>query len=386
MKAMPLLRIARCLGRITLVLSLLCAASGFAQVFPTPFGPEVRITSPANHATFYAPVDIPLFAYVSLRIAADPQVPSFGEVTNVEFYAGTIDLGRGLNLGLARVSPSPVYGNFVSASPISRLGNTYCLVWTNVPPGTYALTAVATGDHLNRTSPPVNITVLVSPTNANPLDVVSVVATDPIAIAGTNYWFWRGLTNATPAWTNWPTAPLMWFTNWGPKNALFTVKRIGDVSGSLTVNYSLGGTASNGVDYAALPGYVTFPAGAAFSLIPIVPIDNGASSVIKTVLLRLTPSTNKPPTYAVGFPPCAEALILENWLRPPPAILPDGSFHLTAAGPDGAWFYVQYTTDFLNWTPVSTNQVVQGSIDFADPDAPNNAVRFYQPVPMTGAP
>jgi hypothetical protein len=388
MKAMPLHLIARCVGRMTLLLSLLCAGSGFTQiVYPTPSPPPpVRITSPANHATFFAPVDIPTFAYVSLPISAGATTPTFDSITNVEFYANGMDLGRGLNLGLIRANPTPVYGNFVSATPISPLGHTYCFVWTNVPPGAYALTAVAKGDYLSRTSPPVNIRVLVCPTNPTPLDVVSVTATDPVAIAGTNAWVWRGLTNDLPAWTNWTTTPLQWCTNWGPKNALFTVKRIGDVSSALTVNYSLGGTASNGVDYAALPGYATIPAGASDTLIPVVPIDNGVPNLIKTVLLRLTPSTNKPSAYAVGFPPCAEAIILENWLRPPPAVLPDGSFHLVATGPDGAWFYVEYTTDFLNWSPVCTNQVVQGSIDFVDPDAPNNSTRFYRPVPMTGAP
>ena len=104
---------------------------------------------------------------------------------------------------------------------------------------------------------------------------MSIVATDPIAIAGTNAYVWRGVTNATPSWTNWSSATFQWFTNWGPKNALFTVRRFGDVSSNLNVNYSIGGTASNGVDYAALLGFVTVPAGSAYALIPIVPIDNG---------------------------------------------------------------------------------------------------------------
>jgi hypothetical protein len=164
------------------------------------------------------------------------------------------------------------------------------------------------------------------------------------------------------------------------------VKRFGDASSDLTVNYSIGGTASNGMDYAALPGFVTVPAGSAYALIPIVPIDTGASNVSKTVVLTLTPSTNTPPDYIIGFQPRAAALIWENWLRPPSAVLPDGSFHVTATGPDGAWFCVQYSSDLVNWSPVCTNQVFQGSIDFIDPDAANNASRFYRAVPVANAP
>jgi hypothetical protein len=140
------------------------------------------------------------------------------------------------------------------------------------------------------------------------------------------------------------------------------------------------------VDYAALPGFVTVPAGSAYALIPIVPIDTGTLNVSKTVVLTLTPSTNTPPDYIVGFPPRAAALILENWLRSPSAVLADGSFHVTAPGPDGAWFYVQYSSDLVNWSFVSTNQVFQGSIDFVDPDAPSSASRFYRAVPIANAP
>ena len=95
------------------------------------------------------------------------------------------------------------------------------------------------------------------------------MATDPIAIAGTNaYWTWPGMTNPIPTWTNWPPPHFQAFTNWGPKNALFTVRRFGDVSSNLTVNYNISGSASNGVDYATLTNFVTVPAGEAYALIP----------------------------------------------------------------------------------------------------------------------
>jgi hypothetical protein len=370
-------------GRLILLLFLLSSWRGFAQTPIPPFAaPPVRITSPANHATFYAPVDIPIFAYARLPSLGYP-IPTANSVTNVEFFASAVDLGSGVNLS-ATNRPILLY----KATPsLSLLSSVYCFVWTNAPVGSFALTAVATSSSgLSRTSAPVNITILATATNTNPTDIVSIDAIDPVAIAGTNAYVWRGVTNATPTWTNWSGAVFQWFTNWGPKNATFAVKRLGDASSDLTVNYSIGGTASNGVDYAALPGFVTVPAGSAYALIPIVPIDTGTSNVSKTVVLTLTPSTNTPPDYIIGFPPRAAALIWENWLRPPSAVLPDGSFHVTATGPDGAWFYVQYSTDLVNWSPICTNQVFQGSIDFVDPDAPSSASRFYRAVPVANAP
>jgi hypothetical protein len=359
-------------------------------------GPAVRIISPANHAVFFAPVDIPIFAYVDSHLL---YAPAEVALTNVEFFANGVDLGPGFDLGSTVRPPPPIFANLAAAQPSPRFkGSVFCLVWTNAPAGAYALTAVAQArialnGGLSRTSAPVNITILVSPTNASLPDIVSIVATDPIAIARTNAsWVWPGMTNATPAWTDWPPAQWQNFTNWGPKDAFFTVRRFGDASGSLTVNYSIGGTASNGVDYAALPGTVTIPAGEACALIPIVPIDNGATNFAKTVVLTLTPDTNTPPDYIVGIPPRAVALILDNWPRPRPVplLLPDGSFHLNASGtnggPDGAWFSIQNSSDLQNWTPAAANQVIQGSIDFVDPDAQTNAGGFYRVLQLTNAP
>ena len=43
----------------------------------------------------------------------------------------------------------------------------------------------------------------------------------------------------------------------------FTVARTGPTLTPLTINYGVGGTATNAVDYPALVGFVTIPAGAA---------------------------------------------------------------------------------------------------------------------------
>ncbi|HEY1661220.1 MAG TPA: hypothetical protein VGI03_02275 [Verrucomicrobiae bacterium] len=377
-------------GLLTALAGALVPFRASAQVqdpyFGPTLGPAVRIFSPANHQIFLTPIDVPVLAYTR----------SEATFSNVEFYANGIDLGPGVNLAVANHA---VYKTLASPDVMlpgvmNRLHGLWCFVWTNAPAGAYALTAVASGHELevptislNRTSAPVNITILTPVTPPTPTNDVSIVAVDPIAIADTNAsWIWQGLTNDVPSWTYWP--PIRWgyYTNWGPKAALFTVFRSGDDSTDEVVNYSIGGTASNGVDYAALPGVVTISAGTARAQIPIVPIDSGSNNIAKTVVLALQPSTNSPPDYFVSCHSNAEAIILYRWPRPLPWLLLDGSFHFNSSAPDGAWFALQNSTDLVNWTSLGTNQAFQGSIDFIDPNAPGSPSGFYQIVPLTNAP
>jgi len=361
-------------------------------IFSPSLGAAVRISSPANHARFYTPVDIPLFAYTR----------SEASITNVVFYANGVALGHAVSLASAirPVLPpggltwTPVPGVMVGPNVVTQLGSLWCLVWSNAPAGAYALTAVGEGSPLfsyrpvlSQTSAVVNVTIVSAVSGTNLTDVVTIVATDPVAIAGTNsFWVWPGQTNAVPAWTNWPPVRWSYTTNWGPKSALFTVRRFGAVTAPLTVNYQIGGTASNGVDYALLPGVVNFPAGVAYTLIPIVPVDNGSNNVTKSVVLTLQNATNQPPDYTVGLPSRAAALIRYFWPRPLPRVLPAAGFHVNAAGPDGAWFAIQNASaDLTHWTTVCTNQVFQGSVDFVDP-SPAGSAGFYRILPLTNAP
>jgi len=354
---------------------LAAPATGRAQIIPYPgAGPDIRIISHANHEVFLAPVDIPIFAFVAFA----------GNVTNVEFYADGTDLGPGYSLSASLNPPGVNSPDIFGGPPVFRLNKVYGFYWTNVPTGPHVLKAVATGELiLSRTSNPVNITVLSATNIGTGPRVVSIVAVDPIAIAGSNGWTWPGLTNAAPAWANWPPSAYQIFTNWGPKDALFMVRNRGNTSDVFTVTYNIGGTASNGVDYAMLSGAVTFPPGKSYVLIPIVPIDHGGFYAPKTVILTLTPATNgPPPAYTVGRPACAEAVIIHAWPYPFPWLLPDGSFHLHSTGPDGAWFSIQNSSDMLNWTSLGTNQVINGSIDYTDPNAPDQSNGFYRIVPL----
>ena len=357
---------------------------------PTNAPPAVRINSPTNGQTFFASVVCPPCVTdtppceLPCRLAG-PDIPVYATASassglaSVEFFADGQDLGPGTlefcftPEGTCAGCPPPV------------LTCAYSLVWSNAPVGNHVLAAIATDNSgLSNISAPVSITVLsLPPPPTNRPAVVSIVATDPVAIEGTNCWRWLGVTNSTPTWDNWRGAFLRFFTNCGPKNATFVVRRLGSTNDDLTVLYNIGGTATNGVDYVALPGSIVIPAASRSAMISIVPIDNDPPDLNSTVVLSLAPSTN----YVAGIPRRAAALIVDSNSPPPPfGFIGHHSFHFSEPGPDGAWFHVEYSTNLHDWTSICTNQVVNGSIDFTDPDASADPARFYRVVPNAGPP
>jgi hypothetical protein len=75
----------------------------------------------------------------------------------------------------------------------------------------------------------------------------------------------------------------------GPDPGTFTVSRTGSTATALTVHYSLGGTAVNGVDYEALSGSVTIPVGSDSASVVVRPVDDSLFEVGEVVILTLTP-------------------------------------------------------------------------------------------------
>lgn len=345
---------------------------------PTNLPPVVRITSPPNGAVFRAPVNLPVFAY-----AADLD----GSVASVEFFADGTSLGFGQHV--TAVPPPPPPGPVQPPLLIVRPTNYWELTWTNPPLGTnLALTAKATDNGgASTVSAPVLISVLPSPPPpTNRPAIVSIVATDPIALEGTNCWPWLGLASPVSTWSNWFAAGAAYriFTNCGPKDATFTVFRFGATNDSLDVAYSIGGTATNGIDYVALPGLVSIPAGGRRADITVMPLDDGPPDITSTVILRLVPDPTGT-NYLLGLPRAAAIIILDSKSpRANTGMTPGSAFNLNAAGPDGAWFHVEYSADMIHWTPICTNQVVNGSVDFVDPDAATTPARFYRTVPEAG--
>ncbi len=72
----------------------------------------------------------------------------------------------------------------------------------------------------------------------------------------------------------------------------FVIGRIGGPDQALTVNYTLSGTAMNGVDYQTLPTSVVIPAGALAVTNSIVPIDNSNLDGDRSVIITLASNSN----------------------------------------------------------------------------------------------
>jgi hypothetical protein len=84
----------------------------------------------------------------------------------------------------------------------------------------------------------------------------------------------------------------------GPNPGEFTIARTGSTASALAVNYTLGGTASNGTDYNTLGTSVTIPAGATSATVTVVPKADTLNESTETVILTLSANAN----YTVGSP------------------------------------------------------------------------------------
>src|SRR5439155_1645047 len=94
----------------------------------------------------------------------------------------------------------------------------------------------------------------------------------------------------------------------GTDTGSFTFSRTGSGAASLTVHYSLGGTAINGVDYETLSGSVTIPDGASSVTVVVRPIDDRKIEIAELVILTLIPDE----AYTIGLLSTATVTILDN--------------------------------------------------------------------------
>jgi hypothetical protein len=116
-----------------------------------------------------------------------------------------------------------------------------------------------------------------------PLNTVSIAATDA---------------NAAETTTGTPADP-----------GVFRISRTGATTSAVTLNYTVGGTATNGVDYNNLTGTATIAAGTAFTDITITPVDDSIVEGNEDVTLTLTAA---PTGYALGTATTAKVTIADN--------------------------------------------------------------------------
>lgn len=93
----------------------------------------------------------------------------------------------------------------------------------------------------------------------------------------------------------------------GPDPAVFTITRTGDTTDPLTVNYTIGGTMQTVIDYAALSGSVTIPAGQTSATVTVNPVDDALVEGNETLSITLTAGACSP-----GTPSTATVTIADN--------------------------------------------------------------------------
>jgi alpha-tubulin suppressor-like RCC1 family protein len=200
------------------------STSSATNTYATHYSTQPMLTNQPPNATLTVSSTGGYIAPATLNLnvtATDPD----NSVVGVDFFSGSTLLGSS------------------SASPFSA-------IWSNVPAGSYLLTAVAT-DSVGATG----TSATVGATVRQPY--VSVTASVP---------------NACEA---------------GPVVGKFTITRDGPTTVPLTVSYTVGGSATPGADYTALPGTVTIPIGATSADVTVTPVADSVVEPYETVSLTL---------------------------------------------------------------------------------------------------
>jgi hypothetical protein len=148
----------------------------------------------------------------------------------------------------------------------------------------------------------------------------------------------------------------------GAPNLVFTFTRNATV-GALAVNYSIGGTATNGTDYATIASPVNFADGAATATVTVNPTTDATSEDNETVILTVAAGTG----YTVGSPSVATGTITND----------DG-------GPSSDYQLVP-DTETTPSAAVDANAYQLGQNFTVTGNAWVTAIKFYRPPTNTNA-
>lgn len=152
----------------------------------------------------------------------------------------------------------------------------------------------------------------------------------------------------------------------GPVNGEFTFTRSGNASGTLTVNYTVSGTATPGADYAALPGTVTFQSAESSVTVPVQVINDTEAEFPETVEVTLTADES----YSLGIPASASVVIQDNETPELTITTLIGTMY-ERVGDDYATFRITRKGDTNQYVVVAftySGQAVSG-VDYIDPGA-----------------
>jgi len=293
--------------------------------------PKVAITQPTSGTQL--PTDTP----VPINAAA---LDTDGFVRRVEFFADDRKIGE------SNIEFIPLG----TGQP-----QMFAFVWRFLTPGSHVLTARATDNQGGVAS---SSTVEIRVTMPDSLPMVDVVVRDAFAVEPR--------------------------TNADLDTAMFRIRRFGPTNADLMVNYSLQGTAENGVDYEKLSGEAVIPAGQRFVNVTIRPLPDTLTEQDETVILRLEDSPGEqPPRYYVGLMRRAVALISDSLSAPSTTgaqylSLANGLPHVCFAAETGRAYRIEASSDLRRWENVCVALASDDALHFVDPEATHTPCRFYR--------
>ncbi len=288
----------------------------------------------------------------SLSLSPSSQTVQPGDTTSFNINVASIN-GFNQSVGLsAAISPtnSTINTSFSSSSVLPGNSSTLTVrTSSNTPETTFNLSVTGIAGSLTHTQ---NAMLIVR--SAAGLPTVTIVATDAQA------------------------------SEIGTDNGVFTISRSGSTNTALNVNYTISGTASNGVDYKTIPNSVTIAAGSSSATIVITPIDDNTDEGDETIILTLTSGSS----YLIGNPSSATVMIKDNDHATPTVTIstqipsiPEmgiGTFTVTRAGSTTTALNVNYT---ISGTAVNGKDYVEllGSVTI--PDGFESETIMLAPIP-----
>ena len=159
----------------------------------------------------------------------------------------------------------------------------------------------------------------------------------------------------------------------------FTFTRTGDTSAELAVNYTLGGSAAEGIDYQLSPSTaflfssLTIPAGATSATLNVIPGDNFVTAG-RSVALTLASNAN----YVVETPGAASVSLIGNSVPARLAVSSNGAM-LTWASISTRLYHIAYKDNLADpqWTTAGRITATNSTSSHLDAGARQASQRFY---------
>ncbi|OPH09315.1 Calx-beta domain-containing protein [Cylindrospermopsis raciborskii] len=156
----------------------------------------------------------------------------------------------------------------------------------------------------------------------------------------------------------------------GSSNLVYTFTRTGDTANTLTVNYTVGGTATNGSDYGTIGTSVTFAANSSTATVTVDPTADTTVESDETVSLTLASSTS----YTIGTTSAVTGTITNDDILLPVITLTVFPSSVTEDGPQNLFYTFIRSGDTAN--ALTVNYTVGGTATFNSDYTQREAASF----------